>query len=204
MSNVINGDARAIDLAQFERYGVIIADPPWPYDNPQAHDPRRGGYTYAPMTINELRAMPVADLALENCILFLWSTNPKLPQALSVMDAWGFEYVTKFPWIKVCLSDLLKPRYGIGHWVAGCSEDILIGRRGSVSPPPPPRYLGLLSPSLKHSRKPDNVHQIAEDLPGPYLELFGRRAYPGWTVFGNEVEELPLFSIEQIAAQFSL
>ena len=79
----------------------------------------------------------------------------------------------------------------------GCSEYVLVGRRGKVSPPRLKGFLGLLSPNLRHSRKPDSVHEIAEALPGPYLELFGRRPRKGWTVFGNEVKEetdgLPMF-----------
>lgn len=194
---IIQGDARTLDPAQFDRYGVIIADPPWPYDNAKSYRPRLGGYTYQPMTIMEIAGMPVEQLALRDCTLFLWSTNPKLPQALAVMAAWEFNYITKVPWIKVCQSDLARPRYGIGHWAAACSEDVLIGRRGKVSPPPPPIHLGLISPSFGHSRKPDSVHELAERLPGPYLEMFGRRDRDGWDVFGNDVrgplDGLPLF-----------
>lgn len=194
---IIQGDARTLDPAQFGRYGVIVADPPWWYEDQKGNSPRLGGYTYQAMTDSEILSMPVEQLALRDCMLFLWSTNPKLPEALTVMSTWGFDYVTKLPWIKVCRSDLLTPRYGIGHWAAACSEDVLIGRRGKVSPPPPPIHLGLISPSFGHSRKPDSVHELVERLPGPYLELFGRRDRDGWDVFGNDVrgplDGLPLF-----------
>jgi len=73
----------------------------------------------------------------------------------------------------------------VGYWVAGCSEYVLIGRRGKVSPPNTDNYLGLIGPAFEHSRKPDDVHDIAENLPGPYLELFAHRTRAGWTVFGN-------------------
>lgn len=183
---IIVGDARQINPSQFERYGVIIADPPWPYDNPKSHRPRWGGYTYQPMAITELCALPVPDLAADNCILFIWGTWPKVPQVVQVMQAWGFQHVTGFPWNKTTQSGI--PRYGIGHWVANCSEYVLIGRRGKVSPPKGIKYLGLVGPAFAHSRKPDAVHDIAEQLPGPYLELFARRPRPGWTVFGDSIE----------------
>ncbi len=184
---VIQGDVRHLALPQFDPggYGVILADPPWPYHNPQSHDPRRGGYTYAPLTIAEIAALPVAELAAPDCLLFLWGTWPKLPEVVGVMQAWGFTHVTGFPWIKLTRDG--RPVYGLGHWVAGCSEYVLLGRRGHVSPPGE-HYLGLLSPSLGHSRKPEDVHILAEQLPGPYLELLARRARPGWTVVGNEVQ----------------
>ena len=184
---VVIGDARCLDLGQFDRYGVIVADPPWPYDNPKDHDPRMGGYTYQAMMLSEIKAVPVKALATDNAMLFLWGTWPKLLQVVEVMTAWGFDYITGFPWVKMTASE--KPVYGIGSWVAGCSEYVLLGRRGNVSPPNVDnRYLGLVGPALGHSRKPDDVHDIAETLPGPYLELFARRTRPGWTVFGNEIE----------------
>ena len=146
-----------------------------------------GGYTYQPMTLDEIKAMPVQTLAADDAILFLWGTWPKLPQVIETMRAWDFEHVTGFPWVKTAQNGT--PVYGIGSWVAGCSEYVLIGRRGRVSPPNE-KCLGLVGPSLGHSRKPDSVHAIAETLPGSYLELFARRTRPGWTVFGNDVETI--------------
>ncbi len=190
-ATVIRGDARQIDLSQFQPpYRAMIADPPWPYDNNMSQNPRYGGYTYTPMTMAEIYAVPVPQLAADNSILYLWGTWPKLPFVLRTLEAWGFTYVTGFPWIKLTM-DRCRPVYRTGHWVAACSEYVFIGRKGHVSPPPPPRDLGLLSPSLQHSRKPDDLHSMIENkFPGPYLELFGRRSRPGWTVFGNEVTTL--------------
>jgi N6-adenosine-specific RNA methylase IME4 len=194
---VIRGDARFMDLSRFGRYGVIIADPPWPYQ--QFSDRKQGAAraAYDLMTMDELCAMPVRKLAEDSCVLFLWGTWPKVPEAVKLMAAWGFEHVTGFPWVKTSKNGAV--RYGVGFWVAGCSEYVLIGRVGDASPPRPDlKYLGLMSPSFNHSRKPDSIHEIAETLPGPYLELFARRPRDGWTVFGNEVmaaeEGLPLFA----------
>jgi N6-adenosine-specific RNA methylase IME4 len=188
-STIIIGDASDMNLEKFDRYGVIVADPPWPYRVAKGQGIAED--QYAVMTDGDLRAMPISQLALDNCVLLLWGTWPKLPEAIQLMTAWGFEYVTGFPWVKTN-SKNGQPFYGVGYWVRGCSEYVLIGRRGHVSPPRMKGFMGILSPGFKHSRKPDSVHDIAEALPGPYLELFGRRSRPGWTVFGNEVEELML------------
>lgn len=114
---------------------------------------------------------------------------------LEVARSWGFEYVTKTPWIKLTGTPQIdlwgewtyKPAWGTGFWVRGCSEDILICRRGSPSFPVNPP-LGLVSERFEHSRKPDNLYEYAELFPGPYLELFARRARDGWDTWGNEVE----------------
>ena len=177
------------------KYAVIIADPPWPYSNNQSRSPRRGGYTYRGMTIQQIQDLPVASLAAPDCILFLWGTWPKVPLVIETMAAWGFEHVTGLPWIKVN-KDEVTPSYRIGYWVAGCSEYVLVGRRGHVSPPPPPRFLGLLSDGFlvgphirEHSRKPQSLYEIAETLTGPYLELFARDRRAGWDVWGDEAPD---------------
>jgi N6-adenosine-specific RNA methylase IME4 len=79
----------------------------------------------------------------------------------------------------------IKAQYGVGFWVRGCTEPLLIARRGDVKAPTG-GYVGLLSENLRHSRKPENIYHIAEMLPGPYLELFARRPRKGWNSWGNE------------------
>jgi site-specific DNA-methyltransferase (adenine-specific) len=193
---IINGDAQNLDLSRFKKYGVIVADPPWLYRVNKGDGVAENHYSV--MTTTDLMAMPVQHLSAPDCILFLWGTWPKLPEAVSVMAAWGFEHLTGFPWIKTTKNGALC--YGVGYWVRGCSEYVLVGRKGHVSPPEAlDRYLGILSPRMTHSRKPASVHEIAETLPGPYLELFARRPREGWDTFGNEVKEewagLPLLQL---------
>ena len=81
----------------------------------------------------------------------------------------------------------IKPQYGVGFWVRGCSEPLFIARRGKVSPPTD-GFIGLLSENLRHSRKPENIYHYAEQLEGPYLELFARRPRQGWDSWGNEIK----------------
>ena len=174
------------------KYGVIIADPPWTYERSKVQG--AAGKEYNTMTLEDICALPIGELAADNSVLFLWATWPLLREAMQVVESWGFTYITGIPWVKIVgLPSVnlggeleIKPQYGVGYWVRGCSEPILICRRGKVSPPEGD-FVGLLSENMRHSRKPDNLHHIAEKLPGPYLEMFARRKRPGWDVFGNEV-----------------
>jgi len=174
-----------------KRYGVILADPPWDYRN---GGNGRARAHYPLMTVPEICQLPVGALSLPDAVLIMWTTWPQLGGALQVVSAWGFEYVTGFPWVKVYdppMVDLFgdfraKPTWGTGAWVRGCSEPILIGRRGNARPPEK-NWMGLVGKRFEHSKKPDNMHEYAESLPGPYLELFARRTRPGWDVWGNEV-----------------
>ncbi len=177
-------------------FRVILADPPWSYRNGGNGAARNH---YPTMTTADICALQpagyqVGELAGPNCVLLLWGTWPLLPDALQVMDAWGFDFVTGFPWLKLTDPPVVNPfgelhatpAYGTGIWARGCSEYVLIARRGKVKPPTA-GFLGLLSERFPHSRKPDNVYHYAEALGGPYLELFARRRRPGWVSWGNEI-----------------
>jgi N6-adenosine-specific RNA methylase IME4 len=186
---IIQGDARQLKPDSFNtKFRVIAADCPWPYQQFSERKQGAAKAIYELMTVEELCNMPVKNLAANDSVLLLWGTWPKLPEALQVMKAWSFEYVTGFPWIKLDGNGV--PIYGIGFWVRGCSEFVFIGRKGNVSPPRLEGFLGLMSPNLHHSRKPDSLHEYAETLPGPYLELFARRDRKDWYCFGNQFEEI--------------
>ena len=174
------------------KFALIISDPPWNYSN----RPCNGAAInhYSTMSTRDICALKVQDVVADDSVLLLWATWPKLVDAFEVIKAWGFEYVTGLPWIKIslCEKDLwnewhIKPHYGIGFWVRGVSEPLLICRRGNVKASDQ-NFIGLLSPNIQHSQKPENVYEYAETFPGPYLEMFARRKRPGWSVFGNEVD----------------
>lgn len=175
-----------------KKYGVIVADPPWSYQNSGTRGAAANQYSTA--TVEDICALPVSGMAAEDCVLLLWCTWPQMREGIRVMSAWGFDYVTGFPWVKV--TDVSKDLwgaltfdvpYGVGFWARGTSEFVMIGRKGNAKPPPN-GFIGLLSPNLYHSRKPDSIHHYAMSLPGPYLEMFARRPFPGWDVWGNQVE----------------
>jgi N6-adenosine-specific RNA methylase IME4 len=175
-----------------KRYGVILADPSWLYRN---GGNGRASAHYPLMETDAICALPIRDLAANDAVLLLWTTWPCLPDAWRVIAAWGFVYVSGLPWVKVQRAptpDLwgeyhYRPTWGTGFWVRGCSEPLLICRRGHGRPPEQ-SYLGLISPNFGHSRKPDNVYEYAEAMPGPYLEVFARRRRSGWDAYGNEIE----------------
>ena len=176
------------------KYRVIIADPPWQYNNKDV----RGGaeHHYPTMSTAEVCALPVGQLANDDSLLLLWANWAMLPDAMEVIKSWGFTYKTGFPWLKVqggASVDLwgeinATPVWGTGWWVRGCTEMVLIAVRGKISPEPDPPLGLLCSERFEHSRKPENLYEYAERWHGPYLELFARRDRQGWDRWGNEVE----------------
>jgi len=171
--------ARALGSA---RYGVIYADPPWrfePYSRETGMD-RAADNHYPTMTIEALRALDVP--AADDCVLFMWATVPMLPEALAVMDAWGFSYRSHCVW--------LKDRFGTGYWFRNQHELLLVGTRGDVpAPAPGEQYASVIEAELgPHSAKPGHFAEMIEELfpTAPRLEMFARAPRLGWDVWGNE------------------
>jgi len=115
-------------------YGVILADPPWDYQNFGARKHGSPKTHYHLTESVDIAKVPVSKWAAKDCILLLWATWPKLNEALEVMEAWGFDYITGIPWIKVSPSSG-NIRTGIGFWTQSTSEMVLIGRRGEGQRP---------------------------------------------------------------------
>lgn len=167
-------------------YAVLYADPPWRYDVPggQTPDLRSVENHYPTMAVEEIEALDVP--AAEDAVLFLWATNPKLPDALAVMDAWGFAYRTNACWVK--------DRFGMGYYVRGQHELLLIGRRGRLPVPEPshrPASIVISAPRREHSRKPDEFYELIERMYPEHskVELFARRPRGGWESWGNQLAE---------------
>jgi N6-adenosine-specific RNA methylase IME4 len=142
------------------------------------------------MNINDLCTLPVNDIAADNCVLFLWVTFPMLPEALRVINAWGFKFKTiAFLWLKKNKkADSFF--YGLGFWTRGNAEVCLLATRGH----PKRRNAGvsqlIISPVEAHSKKPDIVREKIITLMGdvPRIELFAREKAPGWEALGNEID----------------
>ena len=174
------------------RYPIIYADPPWPYDNDQGGLAARGGTPYARMTLERLKELPVGGLAADDAVLFLWATHPKMREALEVIDAWGFRYVTcAFMWAKTNRSG--EGFYsGLGYWTNGNTEPCLLAVRGRphlMREAKDVKQL-VIAPLGRHSAKPGEVRDRIVRLVGdrPRIELFARERVPGWDCWGNEVE----------------
>ena len=142
------------------------------------------------MSISELCALPVADLAAKDSALFLWATFPQLPEALRLIQAWGFTYKSvAFVWLK---QNRKSPGwfYGLGFWTRGNAEVCLLATRGHPKRQAANIHQFIISPVREHSRKPEEAREKIVALMGdlPRVELFARQSPPGWDVWGNEVE----------------
>lgn len=172
------------------RFGVILADPPWPFRTYSAKGKGRSAEAhYDTMSIDEIAALPVEGIAAPDAVLLLWITWPILLRAVNdVIPQWGFWYKTSgFVWSKITRwgSDAL----GLGYWTRKNSEPCLLATRGD------PRRLNadvaelIRAPRRQHSRKPEEIFERVERLvDGPYLELFADTEAPprdGWARWGN-------------------
>lgn len=164
------------------RYPVLYADPPWRYEYAPSQS-RAVENQYPTLSTEEVCALPVAALATEDAVLFLWATSPKLEEALAVIRAWGFTYRTCAVWDK--------QKMGMGYYFRQNHELLLVATRGSPPAPPPEARVGSVvsAPRGAHSEKPETFYGLIEamypDL--PRIELFARRERAGWARWGNEV-----------------
>jgi N6-adenosine-specific RNA methylase IME4 len=164
-----------------EKFGTIYADPPWRYQN-QGTRASTGNHYAGDMSVDEICAMPIAQLCAEKCHLHLWTTNAFLFECPKIFEAWGFEFKSSFVWVK--------PQMGIGNYWRNSHEIMLLAVKGGQTALNKGQMSWLQCSRGKHSAKPDAVrHSIEKLSPGPFLELFGRKKVDGWTVFGNQVVE---------------
>jgi N6-adenosine-specific RNA methylase IME4 len=168
-------------------YGAILADCPWSFDNfsvkgemknPKAH--------YSCMSLSDIKALPVADLAAKDCYLFMWATNPMLDQCMDTLKAWGFKFVTAGTWVKTTKNG--KIAFGTGYVRRSSNEPYLIGKRGKPSPGSRSIRSVIISPAREHSRKPPEMRSEVE-LTCPDVrrcELFAREPWAGNDIWGNQ------------------
>jgi N6-adenosine-specific RNA methylase IME4 len=167
-----------------KRFGVILADPPWRYTILSSDCLMNGSAAdhYLTSDLETIKALDVPSIAADASVLFLWATGPMLPEAVAVMDAWGFAYKSQMVWIK--------DKMGTGYWIRSRHENLLIGTRGDVPSP----SQGTQAESVfearrgRHSEKPVIVHEMIERMfPSlPKIELYARAARPNWSCWGNE------------------
>ncbi|MGL5434553.1 MAG: MT-A70 family methyltransferase [Lachnospiraceae bacterium] len=173
-------------------YDVIYADPPWQYQQKTL----RGGaeHHYPTLTDEDIYQLPVESLANENCVLFLWATYPKLPEALMTIDRWGFTYKTAaFVWVKQNRKSS-GWFFGLGFWTRGNTEICLLAVKGKPKRSAANVSQLIVSPVERHSRKPALVRKRIEELmgDGSRIELFAREQVPGWECLGNEIDGLDI------------
>jgi N6-adenosine-specific RNA methylase IME4 len=177
------------------RFPVILADPPWHFRVYAGGGPgivyaksRGPSRHYPTMLTEDIARLPIP--ATDDAVLFLWACWPTLPDALQVIQAWGFEYKA-LAWVWVKLNKNSMGFFtGLGYYTRANSEPCLLATRGNLSKPKARDVQALIcSPIREHSRKPDEQYSKIERLypEGPYLELFARGKRAGWQCWGNEV-----------------
>jgi N6-adenosine-specific RNA methylase IME4 len=167
---------------------VILADPEWKFEtwselgqvnsSPENH--------YVTSSLDVIKARDVPSISADDCVLFLWGTVPMTPQALAVMAAWGFQYVTNFVWVK--------DKAGTGYWNRNEHETLFVGTKGKIMAPAPGTQWSsvIKAPVGKHSEKPEKSLKMIEayypSLPKIELNRIGP-ARDGWDAWGNEAEQ---------------
>jgi N6-adenosine-specific RNA methylase IME4 len=173
------------------KYGAIYADPPWSFRNWSAKGTGRNAVShYNCLDFGALAALPVADLAADDCALFLWTTDPMLPRAIELIQKWGFEYKTvAFYWVKLNSAAKHDADYftGLGYWTRANPEQCLLATRGKPARRAKDVKRLVVERRREHSRKPDCVRERIERLvAGPYLELFARETRRSWGCWGDQ------------------
>ena len=191
--NAIAAD-NLLAFAGRRKFGTILADPPWRFINrtgKMAPEHRRLS-RYETMTTEEICALPVATIAANPSHLYLWAPNALLPEALAVMNAWGFDYKSNIVWHKI-RKDGGSDGRGVGFYFRNVTEVILFGVRGKNA-----RTLAagrrqvnfIATRKREHSRKPDEQYDLIESCSwGPRIELFSRGERKGWACWGNQATD---------------
>lgn len=171
-----------------KKYNIIYADPPWRYNDRGV--PGGAEHHYKTMSIDDIKSLPISNIAADDCILFIWVTFPLLQEGLDTIKSWGFEYKTiGFNWVKHNKNSL-SWFLGIGNYTRSNPELCLIATKGKRLPR---QDMGICSvvdtPVQHHSKKPDIVRKLIVNLMGdlPRIELFARKEFSGWDCFGNEI-----------------
>lgn len=177
-----------------KKYKTIYADPPWQFQNRTgkvAPEHKRLS-RYSTMTLEEIKALPVSEVADDKSHLYLWIPNALLPVGLEVMKSWGFEYKTNLIWEKV-RKDGQPDGRGVGFYFRNVTEILLFGIKGDKNRTLQPgrSQVNLLrTMKREHSRKPDEFVDLIEACSsGPRLELFARGNRDGWDMWGDQADD---------------
>ena len=182
-----------------KKYKIIYADPPWSYNDKMKGHSFSLDHEYETQDINWIKNLGIKELADKDSVLFLWAVSPLLPEALEVIEAWGFKFKKiAFVWNKITVND--KDIHNLGKWTMGNVEFCILGVKGK--PQRISKNVKQLVTDIRreHSRKPDEVRTRIVELMGdiPRIELFARdngdknlfneNRLDGWDSFGNEVK----------------
>ena len=181
------------------KWNVVYADPAWDYhnfgdDNSKLHGAVNSQYSTMPT--EAICKLDVASITEDNAILYLWATLPKLPDAVKVMAAWGFEHKTGLVWVKQT------PR--VGFWFMGQAELLLLGTKGQVPVVRTKASNVFKIGATNHSSKPQTFRTLIEKWTDSIgfrkrIELFARIKAYTWDAWGNEI--IPTITLEEAEAK---
>jgi N6-adenosine-specific RNA methylase IME4 len=183
--NVSDADLR---ITAGMQAGAILADPGVAFRTYSAKGEGRSPQKHYRCTpFEQLAALPIAAIAANDCFLFLWVPLRSVFLVEPLMQAWGFKFSgSAFAWAKLNKSGVgwfMGNGYGTRHNVEIC----WLGRRGKPRRKSKAERELVVAPLREHSRKPDEVYGRIEAMcGGPYVELFARQQWPGWTCVGDE------------------
>ncbi len=190
VKNITTGILMSICLDSIKKkYQIIYADPPWTYKVWTA----KGGHKsasahYKTMSIEDIKKLPIQNIADKDCVLFIWVTMPNLIEGIETIKSWGFNYKTcGFTWLKIYKNG--NPVCGLGYWTRSNAELCLLATKGKPKRINKGVYQAVLDIQREHSRKPDCVRNRIVELMGdlPRIELFARHKVAGWDCWGNEI-----------------
>jgi len=170
-------------------YSIVYADPCWNYAGREQHNKKEANKSveehYPTMTLEELKKLKVPEICHKDCLLFMWTSSPHLPQAIELMTSWGFEYKTiAFVWYK--------QKTNPGYYTMSECELCLVGKKGNIPRPRGARNIRqfLSEERGRHSAKPVEIRKRIELMfpEQKKIELFSREKVEGWDAWGNEVE----------------
>ena len=171
-----------------KRYGVIYIDPPWKFEvySEDTGQGRAAEAHYPTMAVEDIAKIAIPSIAAEDCVLFMWATAPTLPDAFTLLAAWGFTYKTHCIWAK--------DKIGLGFWFRNRHEILIVAVKGSVPAPAHGTQSSSIieAPRGRHSEKPVVFYELIEGyFPSlPKIELFARSQREGWDCWGNEAPAL--------------
>ena len=183
-------------------YSCLVLDPPWFYKLRVTDETHRGRIPYPSMKFDEIRDLPIAQLADPvGCAMFLWTTNNHMADACKLLEIWGFTIKTILTWEKVTKAG--NTRIGNSHWFRSATEHCIIATKGKVTAFNSHSKLAARTPNLikaqrrEHSRKPDEFYRLVEEVcKGSKLEMFARQRRHGWDCLGDQVD---MFAEEAIS-----
>lgn len=170
------------------KYQIIVIDPPWEIKKVTHPDrPNQINMDYPLMTTEQIKSLPIGNIADDKCLCFLWTTQKFLYESKPILEGWGFKYLLTMVWEKTYGKSAGMPLFGF-RWNA---EFILVGYKGKLDlwiKGKPLIPVVFQAENIRHSQKPNKFYDLVESLGEPRIDIFARRKRLGWDVYGNEVE----------------